>query len=141
MRTQTKRILIIDPDTEVAEELFSLFSIKDYDVERCQGITEATQRIKNVKFDCIIMDVRLPEIKGYEAVPILKTIDPTLEIIITTAENNKELESRVREQDIFYYYIKSFDRKELELAVHNVFQKASKTRKVKNEKSGEDFSN
>ena len=127
MRIQTKRILIIDPDTVVAEELLALFSLKGYDVERCKGITEATQRIKNAKFDCIIMDILLPEIKGYEAVPILKAIDPTLKIIMTTAENTKELEIKVREQDIFYYYIKSFDRKELELAVHNVFQKVEKT--------------
>ena len=127
MKTQTNRILIVDPDTVVAEELLALFSLKGYDVERCKGITETTQRIKNAKFDCIIMDILLPEIKGYEAVPILKAIDPTLKIIMTTAENTKELEIKVREQDIFYYYIKSFDRKELELAVHNVFQKVEKT--------------
>ena len=127
MRIQTKRILIIDPDTVVAEELLALFSLKGYDVERCKGITEATQRIKNAKFDCIIMDIQLPEIKGYEAVPILKAIDPTLKIIMTAAENTKELETKVREQDIFYYYIKSFDLKELELAVDSIFQKMKKT--------------
>lgn len=127
MRIHTKRILIIDPDTVVSEELVALFSLKGYDMERCKGITEATQRINNAKFDCIIMDVLLPEIKGYEAVPILKAIDPTLKIILTTAENTKELEMRVREQDIFYYYIKSFDLKELEIAVDDIFHMMKKT--------------
>ena len=61
--------------------------------------------------------------KGYEAVSILKAIDPKVQIIMTAAKNSMDLEVEVRKQDIFYYYIKSFDREELKEAVRDVFRK------------------
>ena len=57
--------------------------------------------------------------KGYEAVAIIKKIDPHLKIILTSKENSKELETKVREQNIFFYFIKSFEKEELKLAIHN----------------------
>jgi len=65
--------------------------------------------------------VDLPEMKGYEAVSILKNIHPQIKIIMTTTKNSRELEAKVREQDIFFYFIKSFGRDELKLAIQNAF--------------------
>jgi len=89
------------------------------------------ERIRDVKFDCIIMDVNLPEMMGYEAVAILKAIDPKVQIIMTATENTLELEEKVRKQDIFYYYIKSFDRKELQEAVCDVFKRLGKIKEAR----------
>ncbi|MBW1791649.1 MAG: response regulator, partial [Deltaproteobacteria bacterium] len=82
-----KRILIIEPDSRVTNEYLSFFRNNDYDMDTTSCITKAVERIENVHFDCIIMDVNLPEMKGYEAVKILKTIDPKIQVIITAAEN------------------------------------------------------
>lgn len=123
MAEGSKRILIVDPDTKMRQELTAVLSGEGYEVETSGGLTEAVERIKNVKFDCIVMDVKLPEIKGYEAVPILKAIDPHTRIIMTAAKNTKRLEAKVRGQDIFYYYIKSFGREELKSAVKDAFKK------------------
>jgi len=68
------------------------------------------------------MDVNLPEIKGYEAVSILKNIDPKVKIIMTTNKNTKRLEVKVRKQDIFYYFIKSFGNDELKLVINSLFK-------------------
>ena len=131
MKVGLKKILIVDPDTEAARELSSLFIKEGYDVEISGGLTEAAERVNDVKFDCIIMDVDLPEMKGYKAVPILKAIDPKVQIIMTAVENTVELEAEVRKQDIFYYYIKSFDQEELKEAVRDVFKKLGKVKDVK----------
>jgi DNA-binding NtrC family response regulator len=123
MMSLNNRILIVDPKIDFAQELVVLFSRKGYDVEMCKGLAEAIQRVKNVKFNCVIMDTKLPEIMGHEAVQVLKAIDPSVKIIMMTDQNTMELENEVRKQDIFYYYIKSFDRKELELAVSEICKK------------------
>jgi len=131
MKVGLRKILIVDPDTKAARELSSFLVDEGYDVETSKGLTEAVERINEVKFDCIIMDVDLPEMKGYKAVPILKAIDPKVQIIMTVAENTVELEVKVRRQDIFYYYIKSFDREELKEAVRDVFKRLGKVKGVK----------
>lgn len=131
MRAKNKRILIVDPDSEATRELSSILIDEGYEVEITEGLMQAAERLNDVKFDCIIMDVDLPEMEGFKAVPILKAIDPKAQIIITAAENTAELEAKVRKQDIFYYYIKSFDQKELIEAVRDVFRKAGKFKEAK----------
>lgn len=130
MKVGHKRILIVDPDTKAVRDLSHLLMDAGYDVETSEGISEAAERIKDVKFDCIIMDVDLPEMKGYEAVPIVKAIDPRAYIIMTATENTMGLEAEVRKQDIFFYYIKSFDPEELKEAVQDVFKKLGMVKKV-----------
>ena len=124
MNTEHKRILIVDPDSKATQELSSLFANQGYDVETSEGLTKAAERLNDVKFDCVIIDVDLPEMEGFKAAPILKAIDPQVRIIMTSAKNTMDLEEKVREQDIFYYHIKSFDPEELQEAVRDVFEKA-----------------
>ena len=130
MADNCKKILLVEPDNKDAMKLFILFTDEDYKLEISRNFTDALDKIRNIKFDCVIMDVNLPEMKGYDAVSILKIIDPKLEIIMTTKKNTMELEAKVRKQDVFYYYIKSFDHQELKLAVRDAFKKSGKIRGV-----------
>jgi DNA-binding NtrC family response regulator len=118
-----KKILIIDPDVEEREDLALFLKNEDYYVETGKGLPDAVKKISEGIFNCIIMDVDLPEMKGYEAVSILKNIDPEIKVIMTTKKNTKNLEAKVREQDIFFYFIKSFGKDELRLAINNAFRK------------------
>jgi len=102
--------------------LYSDLLRSGFEVESCGCLQEAVERIKNIDFDCIVMDVDIPKIKGYDAVSILKAVDPCLKIIMTSERNDLELEKEVRKQDISYYHIKSFDRRELVEAVRGVCQ-------------------
>ena len=123
MGSECKRILIIDPDIMSIYPLYSDLVRRGYTVETSINIREAVDRIKDIKFCCVIMDVDLPRIKGYDAVSILLAIDPDLKIIMTSNKNSIEIEAEVRKQDIVYYYIKSFDRGELVEAVNDVYQR------------------
>ncbi len=123
---KSRKILIVEPDNEDAWKLFRLFADEDYDLERSKSFAEAAEKVRDIRFDCVIMDVDLPDIKGYEAVPIMKMLDPEVQIIVTANQNTRELEVNIRKHDVFYYYIKSFDRHELKLAVRDVFKKLGK---------------
>jgi len=117
------RILIIDPDAKEREDISMFLKKENYFVETGRGLTDAIKKISEGGFSCLVMDVNLPEMKGYEAVPILKNIDPKIKVIMTTKKNTKRLEAKVREQDIFFYFIKSFGKEELKLAINNAFNK------------------
>ena len=126
MTEETRRVLIVDPDPLFARRLSVLLSCRGCDVETVEGITEAVQRLKDVRFDCVIADEDLPEMKGHDAVPVLKAISPGTPIIMTAARNTLLRESEIRRQDVFYYYVKSFDMSELDMAVHDAFRKVGK---------------
>lgn len=131
MKLGSKRILIVDPDREAARELAFFLGEEGYDAETSDSISTMAERIRDARFDCVIMDVDLPEMPGHKAVSIVKTIDPKVQVIMTAASNTADLEAEVRRHDIFYYYIKSFDREELLAAVADVFKKAGKVRQAR----------
>ncbi|MDH4270838.1 MAG: response regulator [Candidatus Aminicenantes bacterium] len=116
-----KRILIIDPDPWARRDLAHFLKKDGYTLETGKNLSEAIKKVAEGEFDCLVMDIDLPEMKGYEAVPIIKNLDPGLRIILTTKQNDKRREAKARAQDIFYYFIKSFGKDELRLAVKNVF--------------------
>ncbi|UCC39571.1 MAG: response regulator [Candidatus Aminicenantes bacterium] len=116
------KILIIDPNTTERTIMAAYLRSENFYVETGGGLKEAIEKMSKGCFGCLIMDVKLPEMKGYEAVSILKRIDPKIKIIMTTKKNNRKLEAKVREQDILFYFIKSFGKEELKLAINNAFK-------------------
>lgn len=124
------RILVVDSDAGTAGEIVRLLAAPGRVVVSCGDAAGAIQAIKGARFDCAIVDVKLPDMPGYEAVPIMREVEPSLCVIMTAAENTRELEMQARRQDIIYYYIKSFDLKELETAVNAALEKARRAREM-----------
>jgi len=123
MVDKEKRVLIIDSNIPERTVMATYLKSENFYVETGRGIKDAVKKISEGHFGCLIMDIDLPEMKGYEAVSILKSIDPQIKIIMTTKKNTKSLEAKVRKQEIFFYFIKSFDKEELKLAINNAFSK------------------
>ena len=123
MAETERNILIIDPDTTDRTIMAAFLKSENFDVETAKGLADALMIIRGGCFECLIIDVDLPEIKGYEAVSIIKSINPEIRVIMTAKKNTKSLEAKVREQDIFFYYIKSFGKEELKMAINNAFNK------------------
>ncbi|MBN2199251.1 MAG: response regulator [Candidatus Aminicenantes bacterium] len=123
MTPNENRLLIVDPDPRVRQALTETLSRAGRGLDTACNLAEAIKKIPGGGFSCLVMDVDLPEMKGYEAVPVLKNLDPGLKIIMTTRRNSKKLEARVRREDIFYYFIKPFGTEELRLAVDSAFNK------------------
>jgi len=117
MAEQRNNILIIDPNLTDRTVMATFLKSENFCVETGEGLLDAVKKISEGSIDCLIMDVDLPEMKGYEAVPIIKKIEPGIRIIITARKNTKELEAKIREQDVFFYFIKSFKKEELKLAL------------------------
>jgi two-component system response regulator HydG len=122
MTETEKKILIIDPNSNDRKIMAHFLKSIGYQVKMGNNLSDALNQIKDFPFECIILDVDLREMKGYEAVSILKNIDPHMKIIMTTKKNSKRLEAKVREQDIFFYFIKTFGKEELELAIKDAFK-------------------
>lgn len=130
-----RRILIVEPDPKIASDMFSLFHSESgrfehdrYEPVIAESFTDAVEQAQTVNFNCIVMDADLPEMTGYEAVPIMKTISKNTPIIITTDKNTLELETKAREQNVYYYHVSSSNLDGLQLAISSVFQKMKSTK-------------
>jgi len=122
MTTTGNKVLIIDPDRAERTVMASFLRSEDFTVDIGENLTDALRKLPGGAYGAMILAVDLPEMKGYEAVSIIQSIDPDIKIIMTSKSNSRELEAHVREQNIFFYFIKSFGKEELQLAIHNAFR-------------------
>lgn len=118
-----KRILIVEPDTKMAEKLYHIFRKERYAVNMIERASEAIRNIQQEHVSVLIMDVGVKDMAWDEVIPILKGLAPSLPIIMTSAINTPELEANILQHKAFYYHVKSFGTEELILAVRNALER------------------
>ena len=91
-------ILVVDDNEDLANSIKSLLSFKNYNVTTASDGKEALEKIKSQKFDLILMDIRMPNMNGIEAVKKIKDINPELFIVMMTGEaGDEEVEKALHE--------------------------------------------
>lgn len=118
-------LLIAERGCGLAEGLCLWLAEQGHRFKTVDNLKDVLMTIQNEKVSVLVMDVRLPEPMGYEAISIIKGLDRKLPIIITADENNPEQESRIRQKGIFYYHMNSFGMEELILAISNAIVRSS----------------
>ncbi len=110
---------------ELSQCLVPWLTEQGHQLKAVDNLKDVLMTLQKGKVSALVMDVRIPEEMGYEAISIIKGLDQKLPIIITAEENNPEQESRIRQKGIFYYHVKSFGMDELMLAISNAMMRSS----------------
>jgi DNA-binding NtrC family response regulator len=118
-------LLVAERGCELSQCLVSWLTEQGHQLKAVDNLKDVLMTLQKGKVSALVMDVRIPEEMGYEAISIIKGLDRKLPIIITAEENNPEQESRVRQKGIFYYHVKSFGMDELMLAISNAMMRSS----------------
>jgi len=70
-----KRVLIIDDDARNIFALSAVLKARAFECLSCMSASEALTLLNgNVYLDAILIDMMMPEMDGYEAIPIIKKI-------------------------------------------------------------------
>src|SRR5207302_3164361 len=80
-----RTILVADDDASIRSLLKQLLSDEGYSVAEAATGTEVVEKVKEVNPDLVIMDVRMPELDGIEALSKLKVSSPKTSVLIMTA--------------------------------------------------------
>lgn len=123
MKAPSHRIMIVDPDASFVRRVQEALISQGYEAEAVSGVTAALCRMREVNFDCAIVAEEMEDKRGHDAVPIMKAVQPDLPIIVTADRNTAEQETMIRHEDIFFYYLKTFDIRELGMAVDDALTK------------------
>jgi DNA-binding NtrC family response regulator len=118
-------LLVAERGCELSQCLVPWLTEQGHQLKAVDNLKDVLMTLQKGKVSALVMDVRIPEEMGYEAISIIKGLDQKLPIIITAEENNPEQESRIRQKGIFYYHVKSFGMDELMLAISNAMMRSS----------------
>ncbi|MCL2401626.1 MAG: response regulator, partial [Oscillospiraceae bacterium] len=83
-------ILIIDDNQEILAANTVYLSGEGFDVETADTGMEAIVCIKSHQYDCIILDVMLPDIDGFSLCKAIRTITDTPVIFLTCKDGQDD---------------------------------------------------
>jgi DNA-binding response OmpR family regulator len=121
------KILIVEDDIDLSHMLCAYFRGQDYDVRAAVWGQEALTLSREEAVSLIMLDVRLPDMDGYEVYRQLRQNRHTQDVpIIFLSERCHRVEMlHGLELGVIDYVAKPFDVQELGLRVRNAIQRAS----------------
>lgn len=116
-------ILMVGAEAVEAECVQTITQKLGHKVETVKRGNDALLIDKSRNFDLILLDLFLPDMKGYELIPEIKKVWPQSKIIVITESNSRELERNVRKEGVIYYMIKPIDTKYMESIIKHISNK------------------
>ncbi len=127
MADAKSKILIVEDDLDVAEMLNAYFRVQGYDVFTVNWGEDGVRAAQTVLPDLMILDIRLPDIDGYEVARRVRTDRRTNEIPIIFLTEKRERIDRLQGFEVGAddYITKPFDVQELRLRVRNALKRVN----------------
>lgn len=122
------RLLIVEDDYDLAEMLSAYFRVQNYDVATAGWGHEAVQLSQEQPFDLVVLDIRLPDIDGYEVCRQIHAHRQTqnMPVIFLTERSERANKLLGLEMGVVDYITKPFDIQELRLRVRNAIRRAAR---------------
>ena len=121
------QILIVEDDLDLSEMLNAYFRVQGYDVLTAAWGKDAVKLSNDHNPDLVVLDIRLPDIDGYEVCRQLRTNRRTQDIpvIFLTEKRDRVDKLAGLELGVVDYITKPFDIQELRLRVRNSLRRAT----------------
>jgi len=102
-----QNILVSDDEPPIRELLKLVLQSEGYNVFIASDGVEALEIVKKTPIDVAILDIRMPRLNGIGVLKEIKTIDPSIEVIIITGFADFEsLRKAMVEYGAFDYILK-----------------------------------
>ncbi len=136
MENKKFHILVVDDDNRIRDLLKEYLNENNYVVSTAENAELAKLKLKQFKFDIIVLDVMMPGQDGYE---LTKEVKKNLKIPIILLTAKDEVENRIKGLELGAddYLSKPFEPKELLLRIRNIINKNKKINLSTNYKVGD----
>jgi DNA-binding NtrC family response regulator len=114
-----QRILIIDDEEDMLEGLRRTFNqhLPDVEVTTTSRPRQALRLVRQVPIDLVLLDIRMPEIDGFDLLESLRKEDPWLTVIMMTAYGSIEIAVEAMRRGAYDFITKPFSKEPLLQAV------------------------
>ncbi|MDY6875235.1 MAG: response regulator [Chloroflexota bacterium] len=100
-------ILVMDDDLLALESLEDYLKRAGYTVVMANSARQAVERARETSCDVAVLDMKMPEMDGFQVAAMLRQLQPALRVIIFTGYASLETEVRATQLDFYEYLPKS----------------------------------
>ncbi|MBQ6334113.1 MAG: response regulator transcription factor [Erysipelotrichaceae bacterium] len=118
------KILIVDDEVKIREVVSEYAKAMDYECDQASNGLDAIEKVRNGNYDCVILDIMMPELDGFSACKRIKSIKdvPIIMLSARTEEDDKLFSFDIGVDD---YVTKPFSPKELMARIKVVCERNS----------------
>jgi two-component system response regulator HydG len=122
MNPQNATVLIVDDDPGHLAALQTIMKSWGYGVDGTDDGVGAVAGVREKPFDLILMDVRMAEMSGLEALKAIKEYNPAIPVLIMTAYSSVESAVEALKAGAYDYLTKPLDFEVLKLTVERALE-------------------
>src|SRR5881227_1810407 len=125
MKTDNRRVLIIDDERPVLMTLEALLERHGYDVETAGTASQGVKLLKSNLPSLVLLDLQLPDAEGLETLDRIKTELPKVQVIILTAHDSLHNAIESIKRGAYHFISKPYAPEELLSLVEKALEKQS----------------
>ena len=119
------KILIVDDEASIRNTLRDILEFEKYDVDEANDGIQCLGKLKNSKYDVIIMDIKMPKMDGLEALERVQMISSDTPVIMISGHANIDTAVEAVKKGAFDFIAKPPDLNRLLITVRNAMDKSS----------------
>jgi len=120
-----KDVLVIDDEVAISNNIRKILSKKGYQVDQAVTKNEALQKIEETPYKVVLLDLRIPEVRGLELMEAIRDKDPDTSVIIITGYASIESAVETGRLGAIDYLRKPFTPDEIRDATEQAFRRAA----------------
>ncbi|MYM82514.1 EAL domain-containing protein [Duganella sp. FT50W] len=117
------RLLLVDDEPRLLSSLYELLRDRDYQLVTATCGSEALAQLTKLKFDLILLDLRLPDMSGHEIMDYINAREIDGDVIVMSGDVGIEAAIGALKRGAYDYLRKPYSREELLKTVENALQK------------------
>jgi CheY-like chemotaxis protein len=106
-------VLVVDDEPDLLQIVSDRLVAAGYRVLTARDGIEALARAREARPGCIILDLKMPRLGGFEALSALRQAAPAARVIVLTGSANRPLHDACRARGADDFMLKPFDPGEL----------------------------
>ncbi|MCB9667684.1 MAG: response regulator transcription factor [Myxococcales bacterium] len=121
-----RTVLLVEDDPSLAMGLSDALSFEGYHVVHAKSGTEAVQQFGTAKPDCVILDLMLPDINGFQVCERIRRLNSHIPVIMLTARSEEADKIRGLDAGADDYVTKPFSVGELVARLRALLRRAER---------------
>ena len=125
---ESTRILIVDDELIMRESLAGWLERDGYRVDKASSGEEALDRLKEIRFDIILLDIKMEGMSGLDVLRRVKEDDPDAAVVMITAYGSISTAIEAMKNGAYDYMLKPFDPGELGMLIEKILRQQAQAR-------------
>ncbi len=119
------KILIVDDDKGIRNTLKDILEFEKYNVDESPDGLDCLVKVKQNKYDVIILDIKMPKMDGMEAIDRIQILSPETPVIMISGHGNIDTAVEAVKKGAFDFISKPPDLNRLLITIRNALDKSS----------------